>query len=317
MSIDLTPETTHDEIQAYVDKVVQDVSTDREGEKTDAQAIAEERDNVVADDDTSVSDDKTGETESESSWLDDDLKAEVAAYGISESELADFSSREELERAMRLFDKTALEAGRKALAAGETDENKQESEGKARDEQGRFAKKSAEEQSVAKEERYELSEEFRSQFDDGLVGEMERMRDHYEDRLAKLESHFAVSAAQAEEQRFDSFVDAMGHTKLFGKTGSETPEQLQRRQDLIVACKAQQIGLAQLGRKTELDESLVSRVARMVFAGELSREERKSLTRRIAKQSSNRMGGSATKAHDAVEPIRDEMRRLYKELENA
>jgi hypothetical protein len=55
----------------------------------------------------------------------------------------------------------------------------------------------------------------------------------------------------------------------------------------------------------------------MVFASELSREEQKALTRRISRQSSNRLGGSATKAHEAKEPLRDEMRRLYKELEKS
>ena len=79
--------------------------------------------------------------------------------------------------------------------------------------------------------------------------------------------------------------------------------------------KAQQIGLEKLGRKVDLDESLVSRVARMVFADELTREERKKLTSRIARQSNNRLGGSATRAHNDREPVMAEMERLYRELE--
>jgi hypothetical protein len=312
MSIELTPETTHDEIQAYVDQVVADVSADRAGEKSDAQTIAEERDTVTASDDDSGSSDQSGETESPSSWIDDDVKAEVAAYGISETDLAEFANREELDRAMRLFDRTALEAGRKAMVDGTETEGKQD--GPVRDESGRFAKPPEEKQS-AKDGRYEIGLD-RNLFDDDLVNELERMRDHYEDRIAALESRFAVDAASAEEQRFDSFVDALGHPKLFGKTGAETPEQLKRRQDLIVACKAQQIGLEQLGRKTELDESLVSRVARMVFASELSREEQKALTRKISKQSNSRMGGSPTKPTEPAESLREWARREYKQREN-
>ncbi|MHC4766917.1 MAG: hypothetical protein ACYTF2_17645, partial [Planctomycetota bacterium] len=194
-------------------------------------------------------------------------------------------------------------AGRKAMA----DE-------KARDEQGRFAKKEPEESEEPKEGRYEIGLD-KDVYDEELVGELTRMRDHYESRLDALETRDAERDAQAEEQRFDGLVDTLGHADLFGKSGKETKKEHQRREDLFVAVKAQQIGLEQLGRPTGLDASLINRVARMVFAEELGKKDLKARTRKISKQADKRQGGGATRPSDPPETRREEARRLYKELE--
>ena len=305
-TLELTSDTTHEQIEAYVSQVVKDVETDREGEKGDAQLIAEERDKPVTD--TSAETDSRSEdtaekgedTDQAREWLDDDLRAEVAGYGIDEKELADFTSREEVDRALRFFDRSALEAGRKALAPEEKTEP-------PRDEKGRFSKEAGQ---------YEISLS-KDVYDEGLVGELERMRDHYESRLGLLESRFAEADATVKQQQFDAAVDAMGHTDLFGKTGSENPKELKRRQDLFQDCEALLHGIESQGREAGSYESLVLRVARMVFAEELGKKDLKARTRKMQVQSNKRMGGSATKAHESGEPLRDEMRRLYKELEGA
>lgn len=329
MATDLKDDATHEDIEKYVDEVVKNVGADRAGEeKTDAQKIASDADKPIGDmtAETHAGSDKTadeGEGDDaselegqEQKWLDDKLKAEVAAYGISEKELAEFTSREEVDRALRLFDRTALEAGRKALADSE-DES-----GKVRDKKGRFVKTEAKEE--AKEEateiqatdgRYEIGLS-KEEFDDRLIGELTRMRDHYESRLESLESRFIESDFRAEEKRFDAAVDGLSMPKLFGKTGSESADELQRRKDLMVQVKAQQIGLRQLtGRDVELD-ALVARVAPMVFSEEFDKQKLKSRTRKISQQSNGRQGGGATRPTDPPETVRDEMRRLYKELES-
>ena len=322
---ELTQESTHEDIQKFVDQIVEDRKGDEQtAQKTepkgDGQAIAEERDKPTGDmtaepDDTGSKetapkgeDTAKGEEES-TSWIDDDVKKEVAAYGIDEKVLADFANREELDRALRLFDQSALEAGRKAMAEGETDTG--------RDEQGRFkGKESEEKEAQTSDGKYEVSLD-KDIYDEDLVGEFNRMRDHYESRLAAIEGRFAEADERAEEQRYDSLVDSLGHSDLLGKSGKETPKQLKRREDLFVAVKAQQLGLEQLGRPAELDEALVNRVARMVFADELGKKDLKQRTQRVSKQSAGRMGGSATKAHQSTQPLREEMRQLYKELDDA
>ena len=307
MATELTAESTHEDITAAVDSIIED----RKGteEKGDAQKIAEERDEPVGDtsaensassDDTAVEGEDTGEDQGPK-WLDDDLKAELTAYGIDEKGLADFSSREELERAMRFFDKSALEAGRKALAEGEgetpvSDEKKVEPK--------------------AKEGQYEISLD-KDIYDENLVDELTRMRDHYESRLGTLETKLAEADVRADEQMFDSLVDSLGHADLFGMAGKENSKQLQRRQDLHVAVKAQQIGLKVMGRDVDLDKSLVNRVARMVFSEDIGKKELKARTKKISEQSSGRQGGGATRPSGPSETIRDEFRRLYKELDGA
>ena len=317
---ELTAESTHDEITQVVDQIVED----RKGaeDKSDAQKIAEERDesitsaetnsgDEITSEDTADKGEETGDPEGPAQdWLDDDLKAEIAAYGIDEKELADFTSREEVERALRFFDRNALEAGRKAMAESEKET------GGARNEQGRFTKKEPEKEEEPKEGQYEITLD-KDAYDEDLVGEFTKLRDHYESRLGALEERFTEADAKAEEQRFDSLVDSLDHADLFGKSGKEKGKELQRREDLFVAVKAQQIGLQQLGRSVDLDKSLVNRVARMVFAEELGKKDLIARTRKISKQSDGRMGGSATKAHESAEPLKDEMRRLYKELDGA
>lgn len=303
MAIDITSESTHEDIQNAVSAIIED-------RKGDGALIAEERDKPVGDlsaeDNASEEPDtaEAGEDTGEASWIDDDVKSEIAAYGISEEELADFSSREELERAMRLFDKTALEAGRKAQA-----------EKPERDEKGRFQK--ADEEEVEKPTpAYEIKLD-RDLYDEDLVNELVSMRDHYESRVAALERRQAENDAKAEVQLFDGIVDGLGHADLFGTSGKESPKQLERRQALYDAAKAQVIGMKVMGRDVQLDQSLVQRVARMAFAEDFSKKDLKAATRKISKQSNGRMGGGATRPSEPAETIRDEFRRLYKELEGA
>jgi hypothetical protein len=322
-----TPDTTTDEIKAYAESVVQEIVQDRKGEpekKSDAQITSEQAgtpqpshkpketpaENKSGSDTALDESEETGDVEESPKWLTDDVRAEAAAYGIEEAEIADFASREELDRALRLFDKTALEVGRKAMAESEGDTT--------RNEKGQFVKKETPKADPPKEEtpkdgRYQVSLS-KDLYDEEIIDEFNRLRDHYESRFEALESHFAEANAIAEEQRFDSFVDALGHTDLFGVTGKESDKELERRRDLIVAVKAQMIGLERLGRPTEMSQQLISRVANMAFATELGKKLLKQQTRKISKQSDGRQGGSPTKPLPPRDNPRDEADRLYKEL---
>jgi hypothetical protein len=329
---ELNESTTPDEMQ----KMVDDIAAERTGEpegKSDAQITSEHSNNEHKEtpaeeqpgSEAAKVDTDDGDDSGEQSWLDDDLKAEVAAYGVDESDLADFANREELELALRFFGKKALDAGREALA--ETD-GEGEPKGKTRNEKGQFTKGEDEQDPPeddpppeARDGQYEVELD-KDVYDEDVVEEFTRMRDHYESRLSALESSIADSQAYYEdasasiaEQRFDSAVDAMKMPKLFGTTGEESPQELERRQDLLIQAKAQQIGLKKLtGRDVDL-ESLVARVAPMVFAEDFDKQKLKSRTRKISKQSNGRQGGGATRPQDPREDPRDEADRIYKELE--
>jgi hypothetical protein len=319
-----TPDTSVDEIKQYAESVAQEVAQERKGEsKSDAQianeqagtqqpaaklneSLAEDKSGI----ESALEGEETGDDMESPEWLTDDVKAEAATYGIDESELADFASREELDRALRLFDKTALEAGRKAMAEGEAE--------KTRNEKGQFVKKEEPKTETPEEEtqqdgRYQVSLN-PDLYDEEIISEFTRMRDHYESRLEVLESHFSEASASAEEQRFDSFVDSLGHADLFGTTGKESEKELERRRDLNVAVKAQMIGLAQLGRPAEMSQQLIARVANMAFGEELGKKLLKQKTTKISKQSQLRQGGSPTKPLPPSDDPRAEADRLYQEL---
>jgi len=321
--IELNESMSSEEIAAYADAVAQEVEIERQGDTmSDAQIIndvasiekpsAEEKSSSESAKAKSQSED-AGKESATQSWVDDDAKAEVAAYGISESDLSDFASREELDRALRLLEKTALEVGRKATVETESE--------KARNEKGQFVKNEESNQEKPETEsrkgsRYEISLS-KDEYDDKLVDELERLRDHYESRLSALEGHIVQESAKAEEQQFDSFVDSLGHADLFGKTGEETEAELKRRDDLFVAVKAQVLGLERIGRPTKQSQQLVKRVADMVFADELNKKRLKQQTQKISKQSQLRQGGSPTKPLPPSTNPRDEFDRLYQELDRA
>lgn len=319
---EITDTSTPEEIQSFVDTIAAERAGEAppKPEKTDAEIVnnhANNEDTPVASDGdaTAKPDEGKGEKADDRSWLDDDLKAEVSAYGIGEDELADFASREEVERTLRVFDKAALEAGRKAMAEGEPKET-------GRDDKGRFVAKAAETETKEPENKsgYEVKLD-KAVYDDEIVAEFSRMRDHYEGRIdavtSQFESRLEAIEARAEEQHFDSLVDSLGHSDLFGKSDKEDAKQLQRRKDLHVAVKAQMLGLNALGRPTEMSESLINRVARMVFAEELGKKELKDRTKKIAKQANGRQGGGATRPTDPPEQNRDWADRLYRELQGA
>ena len=324
---DVTPDTSSDEIKEYAEQLAKEVEAERAGEgKSDAQITSEQAGTPQPSDktletpaekntgkETVLEDEGTGDTPESPEWLTDDVKAEASAYGVEESDLADFASREEFDRALRLFDKTALEAGRKAMA--------EDDDTPVRNEKGQFAKKEEPETEKSEEEapqdgRYQVSLD-KDLYDEEIINEFTRMRDHYESRLELLESHFAEASARAEEQRFDSFVDSLGHPDLFGETGKESEKELERRRDLNVAVKAQMIGLAKLGRPVEMSKQLIARVANMAFGDELGKKQLKQQTSKISKQNQLRQGGSPVKPLPPRDDPREEAERLYQELSRA
>jgi len=318
-----TPDTSSEEIKEFVDQMVSEIEQDRKGEpsgKSDAQIVSEQAGIRQPEDkhkettaekhsgSTTATDDgeDTGNTEESPEWLTDDVKAEAAAYGIDESELSDFTSREELDRAFRLFDRTALEAGRKALAKGDE-------AGTARNEKGQFVKQETPKVETPKEGRYEVQLD-PYVYDEGIIGELTRMRDHYESRLSVFESYLADQQAVATEKQFDRLVDSLGHSDLFGSTDKETAQEKQRRESLFEEVNVYLAGRKALGHPAELNEIVVRRITQALFAEELGKKLIKQKTRQLSKQSDGRMGGSPTKPRPPSEDPRDQFDRLYDEI---
>ena len=61
--------------------------------------------------------------------------------------------------------------------------------------------------------------------------------------------------------------------------------------------------------------ALVQRVARGLFPDEYDKKLLKNHTRKISRQADKRQGGGATRSTDPPQGLREEMRELYKELD--
>lgn len=250
---------------------------------------------------------KAKKADSEEDWRDE-AKAEAAAYGFSEKDIAEFESREELDRALKLFDRN-LDAERKKVLESEGDKDK-----------GGEAQKKEPESTVgqstdADDGTYQVRLN-KDVYDEEIVGEFTRLRDHYESRLAALEERFHSSDAVAEEERFDRSVDALDFSQLFGTTGEEDTDEHERRNELLERVRIEQVVMSRLGRNVDYN-ALVRRVARATFPDDYDKKLLKNHTRRISRQSDQRQGGGATRPTDPPENPRDAADRMYKELERA
>jgi hypothetical protein len=301
MAVELSEQSTHEDIEAAVDQAIEKQLAEHEPpeeETTDSEKVAPgkavtERKDTPADDEEVASDDsETGEGDS-ADWRDD-AKAEAAAYGIAEEDLADFQSREELDRAFKLLNRQ-LDTERDKVRGEEPGETKEE----------------------PPKDDSEAPKLDRDAYDETLVD----LTEHQASRIAKLESalaameeRFQSADAAAEEERFDRAVDDLGFAKLFGKTGEESEAEMKRRTDLFEHIRIEQQVMERLGRKVDYG-ALVQRVARSLFPDEYDKRLIKNHTRKVSAQSDKRQGGGATRPTDAPQTVRDEMRQLYKELD--
>jgi hypothetical protein len=326
---------TKDKQSDFIDKTLAELHGE---EPPAAESEEDETKTPVGDDkdsaDDAATEDKSGEdqpNDAEPDWLDDDLKGVVSALGISDQQIAGFQSREELDRALSLLDQAAMNAG-KAQAAGDkavqeetpTEETgKAESKAQTRAPDGKFVKKT---EPIQSDYKVQLDPE---SYDAEVVKEFENLRDHYEgrlvavqqevaQRLSRLEQADQDRAAQAEQQQFDSIVDSIGQSDLFGETGKETKDQLANRRKLFDAHQVYQTGLRALGREGQTDRAFVERAFRMEFADVLNNQQRKRITERVKSQSSRRLGIGSVASRDKPfdGPIEDdpELHRAFKKM---
>lgn len=316
---------------------------DEEESKTDSQRLADESpgdsdtSQSFEGDETPASEDaaaKKGGEDSEdgdedSDWLTAELQDECTALGLTESDLAEFKSREELDRVLRVMARQALQVGQEALTgeggakygqSATTDKH-----GREHGTDGQYLPKKR--QGGREEGESQETPSYKVELDPdehgpGVVDEFNRLRDHYEERLQGMEERFAdYEEREAQRERaayhahFDALVDQLGHKDLFGKAGEESPAQLARRRKLFDAHEPIAAGLQQLGRGGELSLSLLRMTLPTAFSEELERKQRKKLTKKITDQSAGRMGSGTTKPAKHEPQGMEKWQLLYQELE--
>ena len=302
---ELTEESTKEDFDAIVEQLSEEADAEEtvvedSKEKSDAQITSEQADiEDTADSDPPVAVEK-GEKKTDkakkSDWQDEAI-VEAAAYGFDEDDVAEFETREEFDRAMKLFERKV-----------QSERDKLDEDGNAKAVDGDPAKPD--------DGRYEIQID-KDRFDDELVDELTRMRDHYETRLASMEERIKTEEAVAAEEKFDRTVDTLGFANLFGKTGEETEKEMARREDLYRKVKVEERVLKSLGHEVGDYDALVQRIARAAFPEEYDKKLIKNHTRKISKQSNSRQGGGVTRPTDPPEDPRDYAERLYKEMAGA
>lgn len=329
MTVELNEESTKEDIDAAVDQIIADRAGEGgngEGDSpngenspngdndspTDGEQLGNGKAVTEREENTADTDDKSGSEDGDEKTADwrKEAVADVAAYGLGEEDIAEFQSREELDRALKLYDRQ-MDSERKKV---------RDSEGE--DKGGKDQESSEKPKKGDADGKFEIRLD-KDVYDDELVEEFTRMRDHYEsqiasmdERFAALEERFAEADAQVAEERFDRAVDDLGFAKLFGKTGEESKTELERRQQLFEHVQVEQEVMARLGREVDYG-SLVTRVARALFPDDWEKKLIQNHTRKISRQTDKRQGGGATRPTDPPQTVREEMRQYYKELEQS
>lgn len=237
----------------------------------------------------------------------EDLRDLVESLGLSEQDLAEFTSREEFDRHVRFVDKTIMREGKRALSPGdeqaeilaaqEEAARRQQLAERAKSqprERGRFVK--AEDEADVYKPQISPDE-----IDESIVEEFQRLGEHATRRIQALEEELAEMRAERAEERnrrfvesFDSIVDGLGHADIFGNSKSlqRDTDEFKARAKLWDAAGVLIAGLDRLGKPAGMSAALVRRALNQEFADELSKKERKQLTDKIRTQASQKLGGS-------------------------
>lgn len=304
MSIDIADDASHEDIESAVEQLIEQRSQAPD-DTSDAQAIAEGGDQATTQpedsaddgDDSAADGGDAGSSESQAEWLDDEVKADAAAYGIDEKQLAQFQSREELDRTLNILDARSRAADQQAQDEGASEEDDEEGQSSGADPDGPYT--------------VGLSEEY----DDGIRGEFKRLADYMEAQLSRLNSQVTDSDAIGRQQQFDKAIDAMKAADIFGTTGKESKAEIERRQEVFTEVEAVMEGRKAQGREIGSFNSLVNRIARGVYADLFDKKTIKKRTRQLSSQANSRQGGGTPSPNDAPETPKQAAIRMYAEYE--
>lgn len=251
-------------------------------------------DAALAAEDTEAKGKGEGETEESESadWRDEETKEYATMMGVSEDELSDFGSREELDRALRISD-------RKAFEAGEAAESPVVEKPKPVIQQSEKPETAAQDDPFADLSRFKLGEEFDEKaakpindFVDSAVATIKDLQT----RVARFEQQSQRQAtADIHRRAFDS-LHSLGNVELFGKPGEKaTKEQAANVAKAIDAHFTHARGLFASGRQAAPTPAFLKAAVNLAFGDQISKQQRQQLTDKLRKQAAKRTGGGTAK----------------------
>mgnify|MGYP001329823755 FL=1 len=226
-------------------------------------------------------------------WLDDDTRDFAATMGLTDDELAEFGSREELDRAMRIIDRKAYEAGKAPPPSPTKPIEKQPVQQEKQPvvvEGDPFADLSL----------YKLGE----QFDEDAAKPINRFVDlaatafrDLQNRLTQFEQRDQQRAADDLRRQAVASLHSLGNTEFFGKPGEKpTKEQVANIEKAIDAHFVHARGLLATGRQAAPTPAFLKAAVHLAFGDQLSKQQQRQLTEKLRKQSYKITGGGSGKA---------------------
>lgn len=272
-----------------------------------------EENTPVETDDKSGDDDAVAKDSDDDDWvssLAEDMQELVASLGLTDDEVREFSGPEELQRHAHLLDKQLIRMGDKlrpgeeqeaALASQDPAMSKMEAQQRVASQQrgddGRFVKAETEgsyKPSIVADD-----------YDNELVGEFQRIADHFENRIKFLEQVVQQTesrAREAELQQLDLMIDSLGYDDLFGNsTKVRSSEHKDNRVKLVETAHVLRAGMESLGRNVTVTPSLLKRALNQEFADQLTKKERQNITKRLQDQQKRRLGVGGRKASQSTQ----------------
>lgn len=225
-------------------------------------------------------------------WLDEETRDLASAMGLSDDDLSEFGSKKELERALRLLDRKAFEAGKAAAKpAGE----KPQFDGARGASNGHTSTTDV----LADLSRFKLGDQWDEEAAKPVNAFIDAATTTIRDlqtRIDAFEQSETRRAAEDVRSRALQALHSLGHADLFGKPGEKpTREQQTNIDKAIDAHYTHARGLIASGRSVAPTPAFLKAAVQLAFGDQLTKQTERQVVERLRKQSSRRTGGGAGK----------------------
>lgn len=258
-----------------------------------------------------------GEAAVAADWLDGDTRDFATTMGLTDDDLSEFGSREELDRALRIIDRRAFEAGKAAqqppnepieqpvvqqpvkpamplTSAGDPLADLSQFRLKTTNEGGEFDPDAAEPLNRFMEAASTTIKDLRTRVAQFEQQSRQEVQWRQQEALVNLQSKALAS------------LHSLGNAELFGKVGEKpTAEQAANIEKAIDAHFTHARGLFSQGRQVAPTPAFLKAAVHLAFGDQLSKNKERQILDKLRKQSGRRSGGAGAK-HVPSKPPDDE-----------
>lgn len=294
---------TPEERQADVDTLVEEQGEPEtpEAEKTEDTDTTDDGDEIPADADAAgESDESPDEDEVADDWLDGETRDFASTMGLTEEDLKSFSSREELDRVVRIINRKAFETGKAALK-------------KASDAGAPVIPPEQEPKKPAASDVFDdlTGFKFGDQFDDDVAKPHNDFVEAIVADLRSVRADIAGLLQQRQEEQASGLhrqavqsLHSLGYKELFGEPGKPpTKLEAENIKKAVYAHTVHAAGLLTMGwDEVEPSPKFMDIAAHMEFGDQISKHAQRQRIEKLKKQSARITGGLSSKTSTGRKP---------------